>query len=290
MRRNVGAQLALRHGVTRTIRTGDLEDGGLLMDLMRRAGKDSDKPVVIVIDALDEAERPPSGGSPLGLPAQLPPNVYVIATARPHVKPWWTGSGQTLSIMPAGHLNTSDARAFVWSRIRTGIGDALAHRSGIDRQALVKQLVTLSEGNFMYLRHALDDLEHERGIPQHVSDYPRGLTNYYAAHVEQMGLDAVSEHGLAVLYLLARLDVRATRTRIAALLRVSTVEVQQDLNRWREFLDVEIEGSEPVYSLYHAAFADFVLTTPLISAVREELADLDDRIAQQGLDLLYDGN
>ena len=83
---NVSAQLIVRYGLDYTSLPAEAtQDGGFLSRLLAEAAEDpANHPVVVVVDALDEAEDIglPPGANRLFLPPTLPRGVYFVVSTR----------------------------------------------------------------------------------------------------------------------------------------------------------------------------------------------------------------
>src|SRR6266700_6565096 len=184
---HVTAFLIVRHGLgyaTLPARAGDDATflGRVLRESVQRTGGG---PVWVVVDALDEADPPPSGANPLLLPSTLPPGVYMVVTRRTgrlRTKP-----GTPLRPYPVrrdDRLQIADIEAFVRDRVTCDSRIASALLSSdppVSPDDFVTRLVEASEGNFMYVSYVLADLA-ERGPetpPLDLFNLPPGLEGYY---------------------------------------------------------------------------------------------------------------
>lgn len=171
---NVCAQLIVRYRLDYPALPPQAgEDSGFLSQLLHeaadRAGQHDELPVVIVIDALDEAEDPGSARSAnrLYLPRVLPPGVFFVVTAREeadyrldvdHLTEIWLRDDD-----PANQRDVARyIEAFIERQPR-----AMRERIqawGLESAAFVNELTALSEGNFMYLVHVLPEIATGREV------------------------------------------------------------------------------------------------------------------------------
>ena len=143
----------------------------LLDEAVAVARDEADTPVVLVVDALDEADTPApeSGVNRLALPYDLPDGAYVIATIR---------SGVDAAIDVAAQSNDvvlSEKDANNRADIETYIDEFMARHAAemdsrlrewdIGRTPFVETVASASEGNFMYLVHVLPDIADGRIRP-----------------------------------------------------------------------------------------------------------------------------
>ena len=157
-------------------------------------GAQRGKPVVLVVDGLDEAEPEPGGGRglPLGLPESLPDGVFVVATSR-------FGLGRALHAVrnPAdwlhieveGEDNLDDMRRFIDSITSSEGGDAklleTLHAGDVDVGWFRAEVTRACAGVWIYLRYVLDEIRDGTRDPRSVSDLPGDLAGFYAEQVER---------------------------------------------------------------------------------------------------------
>ena len=158
-------------------------NSGFLMALLgaisRRPG--APRKTILLVDALDEAERPlPGGGNTLHLPESLPPGVYIVATTRHEGEanlPLRIDCEQeTLFLAPGDAANLADVEAFVANHLEDpGIRRYIAAQ-GLADASFVNWMVRKSEGNFMYLQYVLPAVARGDYSDSVAADLPQGLT------------------------------------------------------------------------------------------------------------------
>lgn len=259
-------------------------DGGTLSELLdeSQAGL-GDEPLVIVVDALDEVDLTSQDRSAnvLYLPSHLPEGVFFFLTQR-------DVPCQLVVDVPSYTLNLTeprfqddnlaDARDYLE---RSAYRNSVAHwitSHGTTREAFVERLVQCSEGNFMYLHHALADIVAHRWSP---ATLPIGLQSYYTSHWRLMGMDAspLPSKKLKILYILLEYQEPISVGLLAQIAREAAAEVNGVLQEWREFLRRESIDREWRYSLYHESFADFLRSHETLAASRMDLSTINDLIA-----------
>jgi len=160
-------------------------DGILLDKLMRQTSEHLDgAKLVIVIDALDEAQMPANvrGTNALYLPASLPAGAYFVLTRRPQSVSLETKPGTPLETFILGADlagNQADVRAYLHQQAAK---PAFAARLGdrrISPERFVEELATRSSGNFMYLAYLLPDIAAGLFDPLNLAGLPQGLRGYY---------------------------------------------------------------------------------------------------------------
>lgn len=271
---NVCAQLIVRYGLDYPAlppRAG--EDSGFLSQLLTeaadRARQHDELPVVVVVDALDEAED--TGFAPsanrLYLPRALPPGVFFVVTTREeadyhldvdHLTEVWLRDDD-----PA---NQRDVARYIDAFIERH-PQAMHERIqawGLEPAAFVTELTTLSEGNFMYLVYVLPEIAAGRLSREKVGGIgrlPRGLKGYYQRHWRDMK-DAdpgrFSALQRPVLCFLAICREPVTIPQLTEWTHLEPGDVRSVITDWREFLNEDSDSKPPHYRIYHRSFAEFL--------------------------------
>jgi len=148
-----------------------------LYSILREHGAREDKPLVIALDGLDEAERPFSPP----FPTPLPENVFVIASGRaeegeepePEYLRGWIDSTESIC------LNRLSREAIAnWLR-QTGEGELVAFA---EDSHFVAQLDEITQGFPLYLRYLTEELSHVAKQGQDVREVlaqtPKGFERY----------------------------------------------------------------------------------------------------------------
>jgi trypsin-like peptidase/AAA ATPase-like protein len=277
--KNACAQLILRYGLPyEELPPNSGEDSRTLETLLAQsvecARQNDDLPVVLLVDALDEAETPRAGVNRLFLPHRLPDGAFIVATIRINVDERLDVAQRLEDIVfdETAKENEDDIKAYISEflhRHKATMTERLAQWK-IDESGFVQTLWLQSEGNFMYLRHVLPDIV--RGMITHTTirrlqDLPAGLRDYYKRHWLLMkDQDRVRFRRLQrpVLCFLAKAREAVPASAIAEWINesgsfdeVEVEEVEDVLQDWAEFID-EDPGSEPRYRLYHNSFLDFL--------------------------------
>jgi hypothetical protein len=270
---NVCAQLILRYDLPYPMLPPQAaEDGGFLSQLLSEAadvGRASGQlPVVIVVDALDEADRaePGSGANRLFLPRTLPPGVFVIVTTREEADPELVVDTETeIWIRDDDPANKKDVADYVRRFIAehsADLGSQLAE-AGLDVDEFVERVTVASEGNFMYLVYVLRDLASRRlslDPDRAVAGLPKGLTGYYRQHWGKMrdsdNTLFVTRQRPVLCFLAISLEP-VTLMQLVEWTRLEPGDVSQVLSDWREFLNHDDSAPEH-YRMYHRSFAEFL--------------------------------
>jgi len=245
---------------------GVARDSSFLVELLEKAtAKSENRPVVLLVDALDEAERETLGirANALYLPWVLPQGSYIVVTTRPlddlhlDVEP-----RQDLFLEPDSSGNLADIRSYIEDFLRRE--PALSQRLeglGKSQAEFVQELTHASEGNFIYLRWMLPAITAGHFVHGSFIELPQGLQQYYKAHWRQIQAVVGSEFTEVyepVVCALAIARQPESVERIARWTGLPAEKIRAALRQWREFLELEQSGGETRYRVYHTSFKDFL--------------------------------
>lgn len=271
---NVCAQLIVRYGLAHPVLPPQAgEDAGFLSQLLAEAAdaarRRGELPVVVVIDALDEAEdtEQATSANRLYLPGILPEGVFFVVTTREeadyrldvdHAAEIW--------IRDDDPANQRDVARYIETFIEAH-ADAMRTRIAewdLSPAGFVTAMTALSEGNFMYLVHVLPAIAQGRLCKETVGGIdrlPRGLERYYQRHWRDMK-DADPERFTAiqrpVLCFLAISREPVTVPQLMEWTRLEPGDIRRVIGEWREFLNEDLGTKPPRYRIYHRSFAEFL--------------------------------
>lgn len=269
---NVCAQLIVRYRLDHAALPPDASgDSAFLSRLLAEAAAASgDEPVVVLIDALDEAEDVglAANANRLFLPQVLPPRVFIVMTSREQIDyKLDVDRRDDIYLRDDDPQNLDDVRNYV----RTFRRSHQAQMSGriaawnLDADEFVEVLTDKSQGNFMYLVHVLADIRTGRLSPQtidNIRDLPRGLRAYYQRHWRTMRAqdqDRFERIYEPVLRILATVREPVTVAAVEEWTKVEPARVRDVIRDWRPYLNEEHSATgEPLYRVYHASFQDFL--------------------------------
>ena len=269
-------------------------DGGVgVADLLieARAALSPPERLVLVVDALDEADRrdlPPTANVLL-LPRTLPPGVHGLVSSRRQQEVPLRVSSRLIDMDQADDADASldDVRDLLTRRSSDGPLRAWISDRGITPDAFVETLTEKSRGNFMYLRHVLPELVFGsyRDL-QHLDDLgrrlPAGLENFYQDHWRLMGMtDPASATPAWVLYLLCELARPVSVDLLALIMQqvrpeIDVYEIQRVLDEWSAFLRPTDDGRR---SIYHDTFRGFLRRQDVVESVGLSLPRINGVIA-----------
>jgi len=265
--RNACAQIIAKHRLRHAFLPADADRSSafLLNLLAESASVTKGKKIVVLVDALDEADA--SGLSPganlLALPAALPQGVYFVVTSRnldeDHFPLRIECENETLALEHNSSENMADVKAFLDAHLAAASIQEYLRARRLPGQDFVRELTAKSEGNFMYLRCVLWEIERAPESSRPVDQLPRGLKAYYEDHWRRMR--AADER----IWIEGKVKVLMALTVTQAPISVEQMElysgvhdrhvVREVLRDFRPFLH---EEGGKLFQLYHASFFEFI--------------------------------
>jgi len=287
---SVCAQLINRFGLPYASLPQDAaDDGGFLAQLLAEAADhlEEGERLVVAVDALDEADLSRQDANALYLPPSLPEHVYFVVSKRPVEVPLATDAPrEDFDLSEHTDEGMEDVRRYIGLQV----DGRPALQSWITGQELaatfVETVAQKSQGNFMYLRYVLPDIELNRYPGLVLDELPAGLEAYYEDHWRRMGMTAkpLPRERIRVVYVLSAVQRPASRELISRFasdeqLAVDQLTVQEVLDEWEQFLRVEVQDGTRVQSIYHASFRDFLHRKDIVQAAGVTLVDVNRLIA-----------
>jgi hypothetical protein len=285
--RNVCAQLIAAYNLggpvpgERETRTG--ADLVAILDKVS-AKRNPEQKIVIVINALDEADEIRGGANTLYLPNELPNGVYVIVTMRENAAgklPAIDLKEGSVVLAPKSQENIADIRHYLSTWVPQKGIQAYMRLHNLDQAAFIGKIEERSQYNFMYLHHVLPTIERGDYTDRVLSTLPLGLERLYEEHWDLMrGKDdeAWFNYKLPILWALA---IKNQPLPVESIAKFSGV---RDINRvvamlqpraWGQFLNIEkdtVDGETvKLYSLYHATFQEFLRQKDELAGFRMSL-------------------
>jgi len=247
-------------------------DSAFLVELLERITSRAPlHKLVLVLDAIDEAQPVAAGRNWARLPSYLPKGAYVIVTHRPGCYPIYTGADtpvEELTIRWDDPHQQADVEAYLQREVkRDRIQRVLATASPpISEELLVSRLQKAGEGNFTYLHYVLGDLSRSEieGHPLDLENLPPGLESYYAQLWARMR-SAESDEAWYELYrpivgLLAVAQEPVETAWLADHVGRDEAEVRERVleRALRPFLIREYRNEEATWRFFHWSFARFL--------------------------------
>ncbi len=244
-----------------------------LQNLLKEAADQRDQrrpgePIVLVVDALDEAGTP-TGQNVLGLPRVLPRGVYLVVSHRPvDVTLSVEGPCDVETLKAEDQKNLADMRAFLekaltWPGILKALGEGR-----ISESQFVETLLEKSRGVWIYLHYVVAEIEAGRRSPLKLEELPRGLWQYYADYWKSWREAHGQTWDSVDLPLLTTLAAAQDSLTLDALLDLAGIDRKPDVSgrigdlldfEWIPYLAVSTAGPQlPCsYRFYHASLRDF---------------------------------
>ena len=246
-------------------------DGQFLLQLLNEISQKltpSEK-VIIFVDAMDEVDDIDNlqGANLLYLPQNLPNGVFVIATARKiNLRLRIDCELKTLFIEQDAKENKVDIRSYLESKASLqGIVDYTKSQS-ITRDKFLEYLDVKSQGNFMYLRYVIPEIERGAYKGLKIDALPTGLINYYEDHWRRMRAqneEAWLKYKLPIIIALSIVKEPVSLDRISEFSEVKDLRrIRAILQEWEQFLyvtKVEFENNlQTRWRMYHDSFREFI--------------------------------
>lgn len=293
--RNVCAQLILEYGLDYSSLPADMaSDDRFFLQLLREVSErlGASNQAIIVVDALDEVDNIDTCRSNLlNLPPNLPEGIFIIATVRRGVElPLRIECDQDdKTIVHNKAENLRDIDKFLNNKVSQPKIAAYIKNQGLDDVAFVKLMSEKSDGNFMYLRHVLPEIEEGPYKNLALKELPKGLQNYYEDHWRRMKMMASPppELKLKIIYIFCEAVEPVARELVADIGSEGEVEVQKVLTEWDQFLHSYHIDDERRFGIYHESFRDFLHRKDIVQAAGINLPDINKMIADYFFDALY---
>ncbi len=268
------------------------QDGRFLGELLDQVSKKlNGKKCVIVVDALDGADQSdvPSGENILCLPTVLQDGIYIVATTRREQLP------VRIDISEQGSLyleqdaagNVEDITLYVEGQTPQPGIQAYIQRHRINDSVFIQHIVGQSQGNFIYLRMVLPEIETGAYTDLELNSIPAGLNSYYEDHWRRMRQQNELDWFDDKLPVIVALTVVKEPVSIDLITDFSDIEdkrriraVLKDFDQFIFKTDVEYEGStQRRYRWYHDSFFEFIAATEDVADERVDLVQANKKIA-----------
>jgi len=266
---NVCSQLIVRYRLDHlSLPAEATTDSAFLSQLLAEAAaKAGGRPVVVVVDALDEAADD-GPANRLFLPRVLPPGVFFVVSSREEFNyRLVVDRREDLYLHDTGDDNMADIRTYLVAQLRAHPGLVPA----ANEDEFVDTLTEKSQGNFMYLVYVLADIRAGKisvGTMDDVHRLPAGLRAYYEHHWATMRAqdrDRFERIYEPVLRILATVREPVELAKIEEWTRVPPPRIRDVIRDWRQFLnetpvlnETPAGTGEPQYRVYHTSFQDFL--------------------------------
>ena len=269
---NICAQLIVRYDLNYTSLPPEAgKDSGFLSQLLVDiADKKQQQPVVILVDALDEADDLglPPGANRLFLPPSLPEGIFFIVTSREenyyHLD---VTHRRDIYLKDSDPLNLEDVRLYIRNYIQKHLTkmSPRIEQWRISEDDFIDAITEKSEGNFMYLFHVLHDIREGKLTQTNVDkiqNLPKGLQSYYKRHWDDMEIQdsqKFQDYYEPVVCQLAVAKEPISVNQLSEWTKLPPIRIKEVIRDWREFFnEFTPETGDYLYRIYHASFQTFL--------------------------------
>jgi hypothetical protein len=260
---NVCAQLIIQYDLPHAVLPSNATfDSGFLSQLLVEATAKTNKRVLIVVDALDEADDstlPPQVNC-LYLPPALPAGVFFIVTSREESdERLLVDRERPIYLREDDPHNRTDVEMYISAYITTNHERMTSQISqwDVSDQEFVEVLASKSEGNFMYLVYVLADISDgaiSKASIDKIANLPKGLRAYYQKHWRTMAAqdsERFERYYEPVICQLAVVREPVALSQIQEWTHLPLARITEVIRTWRQFLNEDIgENDVPLFRLY----------------------------------------
>ncbi|KOP23224.1 hypothetical protein AMR41_26980, partial [Hapalosiphon sp. MRB220] len=270
---NICTQLIYQYSLNHTSLPENATEGSWFLSLLLQQISESLAPnqkLIIAIDGLHCIDRTtqPQSTNLFYLPRYLPDGVYFLLTRRPFLR---EKSGllietpsQTLDLADYSEENHQAIKAYIQKYLtsptlaeekKSNLKSWLMNHH-LSEPEFSNYLCCKAENNFMYVSEMINAIaEGLNPEPFQHNQFPPNLEAYYQQHLQKMIASTQQEDfSLAVLHVLSQEPQLISVEALAHILNTDEYEVEEVLENWREFLQLQQIGDETRYSLYHSSF------------------------------------
>jgi hypothetical protein len=283
---NVCAQLIVKYELPyHTLPQEATKDSGFLSQLLTESvDKARGQPVIILIDALDEAEdyNLPPGANRLLLPPTLPVGVFIVITAREQAEyRLVVDRREDIYLRDNDPNNLEDIHRYIQDYLQEHSGQMMGRivEWGVTEDEFIEVMTEKSQGNFMYLVYVLRDIRDGKLTAANVDDVrqlPQGLREYYQRHWRMMRArdeTRFEQYYEPVVCILATVREPVNIGQLQEWTDLPPRRIKEVIDEWREFLNVqEVEEGELRYHIYHTSFQDFLKEEVGLTQYHDQIA------------------
>lgn len=270
--KNICAQLIVRYQLNYSTLPSEADkDSGFLSQLLAEVAlQEQQKPVVILVDALDEAEDAglPAGANRLFLPPSLPEGIFFIVTSREEYDYRLDVSHRKdIYLRDDDPRNLEDVRLYIHNYVQEHRTKMYPHieQWGVSEDEFVDVITEKSEGNFMYLFHVLNDIRDEKLTQSNVDsidNLPKGLNSYYKRHWREMEVSdqqKFQKYYKPVVCQLAVAREAVSVDQLSEWTKLPQIDIKKVIQDWLEFFNkFTPETGKHLYRIYHTSFQTFL--------------------------------
>jgi len=222
-----------------------------------------DAPIIILVDALDEALTYHKEENVAALlahfldkPQELPTNMRFILTGRPDEDLLHQLPPPALDLIDGAPDDLDDVRRYAQRRLRELAAE--------QREALEERIAVTGKGNFLYARYVLDDLLPRLTPDTEVSilPLPETLKDIYQEFLDRELANTTEawqeRYGLLVSILAVSRGAGLTRDQLAGMADLAESEADRILAPIQQYLSYQTPDGP--FRIYHQSFREFLLS------------------------------
>ncbi|MDY6990290.1 MAG: TIR domain-containing protein [Thermodesulfobacteriota bacterium] len=266
--RSMASQLATQlEGYRAALEGVDLEDiiesdPGVLLrrlvaDLLK--GEQPDKPVLLLVDALDEAFQVESRSIAQVLQERmddLPSWVRLVMSSRkePEILDMFSRF-EPHEIDAAREENLQDVAAYLERRFQEPKLAKILGRGGPSLEEVIALISKKGEGNFLYVTQAVSGIEAGQIDPRNPDAFPDGLVGIYQSFFQRVFPDGeVYDDFRPLLDVICAAREPLTSEQVAEFLELDTFDVEKELHK----VSVFFPRRDSLYQAYHKSITDWL--------------------------------
>jgi len=220
--------------------------------------------LLILMDSLDEAVTLKHDVNLVTLFAKmndLPSWVRILCTTRPERRVLRVFDAVKPHLLAAeSQMNLDDVRMYITWRLKQETMRAHLQAAGVEPIALLDQLAALANGNFLYTRILLDDIQAGNQKLDDLGRLPKSLDEIYHGFLLRFTVHEWEERYQPLLRLLAVAQEPITEEQLAHFTGIEQDTIRQYMGVVRQFLDTGNSGQgEETYALFHQSLRDYLL-------------------------------
>ncbi|MBN2684295.1 MAG: WD40 repeat domain-containing protein, partial [Pontiellaceae bacterium] len=223
----------------------------------------------LLVDALDEALGVAAGETSIvqllaSRLDRLPPWLRIVATTRKDPRVLDRLKGLRAEELEAqSENNLLDLTEFIEAELRSPDFVEQVHESSAPPRTIVNQLIEKSDGNFLYVRQAMEAIRTKDASFASLQDLPPGLSGLYAHRFDRLfPSEAAFESLVPLLEVICAAREPVTRPLLAAACGMDERAVERHLVKMAGYLiRHKDEQNRPSFAVYHKSLADW-LTDP----------------------------
>lgn len=238
------------------------------MDILLRAPlaelPEPPEPLTILVDSLDEAVTYHGDVNLVTLLSKLddlPRWVRFLCTTRPERRVLRYFDDLAPYVLAAeSQMNLDDIHKYIVNRVGKKKMKAQLKRAGVESQELVDHVAELSDGNFLYTKILLNDIEAGQQPLDDLAQLPKSLPEIYHDFLTRFTVGEWEERYQPILGVLAAAQEPLNWTQLVDFTGIQRTKLQQYLGVVRQFLDEDTdEKGHKTYRLFHQSLRDYLL-------------------------------